>query len=116
MPLVKSGAVDLFRAQSRHPYNTLQDLYPHLNPSGIDLLNDLLAYDPSVRITARAALRHAYFRCSPFPRDVDLMPTFPTLHDDMMEKELKAAAKAMAGKESSSFGGGKVNKLVGVNR
>eukprot|EP01034_Spumella_vulgaris_P022541 gene22541-28673_t len=35
VPLIKSGAVDLVRAQSRHPYNTLQDLFPQLNPSGV---------------------------------------------------------------------------------
>jgi serine/threonine protein kinase len=87
MPLVLSGAVDLYLAQSRHQYNTLQDAFPQLGGAGVDLLNDLLAYDPTLRLTARGALRHQYFRSSPFPRDVDFMPTFPTLHDDMMAQE-----------------------------
>lgn len=35
---------------------------PHLCPEGRDLLARLLAYDPSVRISAADALAHPYFR------------------------------------------------------
>lgn len=42
------------------PIALLQE-FPGLSDSGIDLLNRLLTFDPEKRITARAALRHAYF-------------------------------------------------------
>ena len=32
------------------------------DPLGLDLLNRMLKYDPNVRITAKAALRHPYFK------------------------------------------------------
>eukprot|EP01057_Protomagalhaensia_wolfi_P005940 Protomagalhaensia_wolfi_Nauph_80__5939@NODE_78_length_3934_cov_38_512195_g59_i0_p5_GENE_NODE_78_length_3934_cov_38_512195_g59_i0NODE_78_length_3934_cov_38_512195_g59_i0_p5_ORF_typecomplete_len115_score6_65Pkinase/PF00069_25/5_2e17Pkinase_Tyr/PF07714_17/0_00024_NODE_78_length_3934_cov_38_512195_g59_i06941038 len=34
---------------------------PRLDPLGIDLLFQMLVLDPSKRITAREAMRHAYF-------------------------------------------------------
>eukprot|EP00047_Mylnosiga_fluctuans_P013142 m.29710 g.29710 ORF g.29710 m.29710 type:complete len:418 (+) comp4691_c0_seq1:60-1313(+) len=34
----------------------------HASPECLDLLNGLLAYDPDLRLSARQALRHAYFK------------------------------------------------------
>jgi cyclin-dependent kinase 2 len=45
-----------WRAQS------LERLVPNLCPSGIDLLAQMVCYDPAKRISARAALSHAYFQ------------------------------------------------------
>jgi serine/threonine protein kinase len=53
---------------------------PDLSEQGLDLLNSLLAYDPSKRLTAREAPRHAYFREKPVPKEPGMMPTFPTRH------------------------------------
>jgi serine/threonine protein kinase len=39
----------------------LQLVAPHLCPLGLDLLGRMLAVVPSQRITARQAMRHAYF-------------------------------------------------------
>ena len=41
--------------------NHLQRLYPQLCPKGLDLLNKMLTYDPSKRISAKQALNHPYF-------------------------------------------------------
>lgn len=51
-----------------------------LTQSGVDLLLRMLAYDPARRITAAAALRHPYFADEPLPRDIALMPTWPSTH------------------------------------
>ena len=40
----------------------LQAIVPTLDPLGVDLLARLLHYNPSERITARAALQHEYFQ------------------------------------------------------
>ncbi|XP_061031996.1 cyclin-dependent kinase 3 isoform X1 [Eubalaena glacialis] len=49
----------------------LEEIVPHLEPEGRDLLMQLLQYDPSRRISAKAALAHPYFsstETSPAPR------------------------------------------------
>ena len=51
-----------------------------LTQSGLDLLLRMLAYDPERRITAAEALRHPYFSDEPLPRDIALMPTWPSTH------------------------------------
>lgn len=72
--------------QIKYPYNNLKDSFPaSLSDEGLDLLNALFTYDPSVRITARDAVHHKYFQCSPYPQAIDMMPTFPTQHDKQMD-------------------------------
>lgn len=63
------------------PYNYLRQRFPRLSDEGLDLLNRLLTYDPERRLTARQALRHAYFSERPMPRQPAFMPTFPSAHD-----------------------------------
>lgn len=36
--------------------------FPYLTTAGIDLISQLLTYDPDKRITAEEALQHPYFR------------------------------------------------------
>jgi cyclin-dependent kinase 2 len=43
------------------PKNLLE-VVPELCSDGLDLLNKLLVYDPTQRISAKAALQHSYFR------------------------------------------------------
>lgn len=85
LPLITNGTVDLLRDQTKYQYNTLRETFPKLSEPGLDLLHALLTYNPAVRITARAALQHEYFYCSPYPQEEDFMPTFPSQHDEMMK-------------------------------
>jgi cell division cycle 2-like protein len=55
---------------------------PVLSKTGLDLLNQMLEYDPKLRITAEEALQHPYFKESPLPKNKLMMPTFPaTVHE-----------------------------------
>ena len=47
-------------------YNNIRSLFPWLSSEGIELLNELMLYDPAKRLTARQALRHPYFREKPY--------------------------------------------------
>lgn len=59
------GLVDLpeyksdFPIYSDHP--TVAELVPSLDPTGVDLLETMLQYDPVKRITASDAMKHPYF-------------------------------------------------------
>lgn len=82
LPLVKDGTIDFARARRRNEYNNLLVLCPSLSKEGFELLNRLLAYDPSRRLTANDAMNHVYFECIPLPTNDPLMPTFPSTFDE----------------------------------
>lgn len=88
LPLVASGKVAL--RPDKYPYNNTHRRMPDLSEQGLDLLNSLLAYDPPKRLTAREAPRHGYFREKPVPKEPGMMPTFPTRHDEMEQRERQA--------------------------
>ncbi|KAJ0401081.1 hypothetical protein P43SY_005686 [Pythium insidiosum] len=69
--------------------STLHKTLHSLSPKGLDLLTRMLTYDPAQRITAREALEHPFFREKPFPQEASMMPTFPSLHEDMKSSESK---------------------------
>jgi len=92
MALVMNRRLNLALEQTQHPHNTTwQALSSALastsRSEGVDLINQLLLYNPSVRITAHNALRHAYLHSRPYPSDVDFMPTFPSIHDDTSQQQ-----------------------------
>ncbi|KAI0348642.1 Pkinase-domain-containing protein [Trametopsis cervina] len=60
-----------------HP-SQLRQKFPYITSAGIDLLSQLLTYDPEMRITAEEALKHPYFRESPYPKHPDLFGSFPS--------------------------------------
>ena len=49
--------------------------------AGLSLLNSLLAYDPSKRISAHEALKHPYFKEYPGPSEKEDMPSVLTESD-----------------------------------
>lgn len=66
---------------SNQPYNNLRQFFPTITEACYDLLNSMLTYDPTKRITAAKALQHPYFQESPKAKDPDLMPTWPSSHE-----------------------------------
>ncbi|OQR94035.1 cyclin-dependent kinase [Thraustotheca clavata] len=53
---------------------SLASQLPTLSAAGIDLLSQMIALDPSKRISAQQALNHVYFKESPIPLDPNLLP------------------------------------------
>lgn len=60
------------------PQNLLHLKYPALTNAGLDLMKQLLQYDPSRRITAEAALKHPFFTEYPLPKDPLAFPSWPS--------------------------------------
>merc|ERR1712154_724056 len=63
---------------SKYKWNQIDSMfagYGGLNC--LDLIKQLLAYDPSKRITAENAIKHPFFKEMPLPSTKDMMPTFP---------------------------------------
>ena len=87
------------------PYNNLRKKFPKISPNGgvtlsdagFDLLNKLLAYDPSRRMTCEEALGHEFFREFPPAKAKELMPTYPSKAAGQTREVVeraKAAARA----------------------
>ena len=64
-----------------------------ISDSGIDLLRQMLTYDPNKRITATKALKHPWFEEMPPAQDQELMPTFPPMNE--IPREMRKAKKAV---------------------
>ena len=65
---------------SMYIYNHLSSVFQGLSNTGLSLLNQMLLFDPSKRISAKEAMEHPYFQEKPYPKPKDMMPTFPSLH------------------------------------
>jgi serine/threonine protein kinase len=83
------------------PYNNLSTKLPALSKHGLDLLNQMLTYDPDKRITARQALSHRYFQELPLPAAHSLMPTFP-LHAGHLPAPTTTTATTTTSSSSST--------------
>ena len=85
---------------TKQPFNRLREKFPAtafagrptLSEKGFDLLNRLLTYDPSKRITADEARNHEWFREVPLPKRKEFMPTFPARseHDRRIRRLMKS--------------------------
>jgi len=67
----------------RRSGNNLRNTFKpsRLSDKGLDLLQQMLTYNPEKRITAKAALQHPYFEEKPIQKDPDIMPTWPSRAD-----------------------------------
>jgi serine/threonine protein kinase len=83
LPLIRQGKIDLRVEREKYPYNNIKVLLPALGEEGFLMLNQLLAYDPKKRLSCEECLQHDYFYSPPYPKEFELMPTFPTFHTDV---------------------------------
>ncbi len=63
---------------AKQPYNNLRKRFNYLSSNGLDLINDMLCYDPDNRLSAKSALDHSFFTENPLPKDPSLFPSFPS--------------------------------------
>ena len=89
------------------PFNNLSRRLPRLSALGLDLLNQFLTYDPALRISADAALRHPYFDESPKAKPVNEMPTFPQFNGLQLRATKRKTESAAAEGSSSAAAKGK---------
>lgn len=72
---------------------------------GLALLNKLLCYDPSKRITAADSVDHPWFHEGPLPVDPSMFPTWPA------KSEMNANPKKKIKSPTPPEGGGAADKL-----
>ena len=68
---------DIENKRHKYKYNQIDSMFSQFGIQCLDLIKQLLAYDPSKRITAKLALKHSFFEQDPKPAAKDMMPTFP---------------------------------------
>jgi cyclin-dependent kinase 10 len=78
--LPRAGSVAGGAASAAQNFNFLKRDFPDVSPAGIELLNQLLTYDPRKRAGAAEAAAHAWFSERPLPRQPAAMPRFPCAH------------------------------------
>lgn len=82
-------------ALTRQPYNFLEQELPKASPASLNLLNQLLTYDPKKRISASRALKHPWFKQHPLAVLPEAMPTFPSTQDAHNSPSKRSAADAV---------------------
>lgn len=92
---------------AHHPYNSIRNRFApdRLGSQGFALLNKLLCYDPTRRITAADSVHHAWFSESPLPVDPAMFPTWPA------KSEMNADPKKKHKSPTPPSGGGAADKL-----
>ncbi|KGG52239.1 hypothetical protein DI09_19p210 [Mitosporidium daphniae] len=87
-----------------HKYNHLRGLFSSsgLSDNAFDLMNRLLLYDPSKRITAFEALSHPWFEECPLPKDPCLFPTWPSLNIKSKKPHSSIASETVGAEHQES--------------
>jgi len=74
----------------KKPKQHFKDMYPHANPLAVDLLEKMLSFDPTKRITVEECLEHAYLETMHDPEDEPTCPTFDfKFNNDIEISEIK---------------------------
>ncbi|KAG0051039.1 hypothetical protein BGZ83_004194 [Gryganskiella cystojenkinii] len=74
------------------PYNILRSRLPYLTENGLDLMSQMLTYDPAKRITAEDALKHPYFSEAPPPKHPSMFPTWPSKSERTVKRNASPSA------------------------
>jgi mitogen-activated protein kinase 7 len=88
----------------RLPHYTRQPLahrFPHISPAGLDLLDRMLDFDPTTRITVDEALRHPYLAAHHDPRRETVYPVFDFAFDARCQTLLQLKSELL--KEVAMF-------------
>jgi len=74
-----------------YPVSHLRDKFPErmLSHTGLELLKNLLTYDPKKRINCEEALGSSYFTEAPLPIDPSMFPTWPAKSEQDAQDKLK---------------------------
>ena len=74
-----------------YPVSHLRDKFPErmLSQTGLELLKNLLTYDPKKRINCEEALSSIYFSEAPLPIDPSMFPTWPAKSEQDAQDKLK---------------------------
>ncbi|WFD43735.1 hypothetical protein MPSI1_002399 [Malassezia psittaci] len=86
-----------YRPLARMPKVPFQTLYPKVHPLAIDLLEKLLTFDPSQRISADEALRHPYFTTSAAiaqPYSTGSQPSTPSGYPNSEQQQQQPTAQS----------------------
>jgi cell division cycle 2-like protein len=98
LPLAKSLNFPNF------PYNTLRSRFGnYLSNKGFELINKLLTYDPTRRISAEEALRSEYFQETPLPVDPSMFPTWPAKSEGLSKPKLEKDSEPRAPSAGKMF-------------
>ena len=90
-------AQDYVRNLPYMPKRQFQQLFPNANPESLDLLNCMLAFDPSSRISVEEALEHRYLQIwhdasdepscpAPFNFDFEVVEDVPRMRQMILEE------------------------------
>jgi serine/threonine protein kinase len=81
LPNVANGTFkEIESRKEQYKWNQIDALFANFGANCLELMKQLLAYDPSKRITASRAELHPFFKEDPVPCTRDMMPTFPAKH------------------------------------
>lgn len=67
--IFNNKAWDFFNSSVQYSKTPFTEVYPNANIEALDLVDELLKYDPSERLSAEAALNHPYLRMFHLPED-----------------------------------------------
>jgi len=56
---------------------SFRSMFPHANPLALDLMDKMLTFNPSKRITVEEALQHPYLESYHDPEDEPISPPIP---------------------------------------
>jgi negative regulator of PHO system len=86
-----------FRQLPKYPKQNFQTLLPRASPLAINLLEGLLHFEPTRRLSAKEALQHPYFREQQYTQMTnDQMQQSVMLQQQQQQQQQHAAAQAQA--------------------